>query len=124
MIEKLVDALLGAVLEVQEVDHSHVDLLAVAMAAADALLDALRVPRQIEIDDQRAELKVDAFRAGFRRNEDRLAFAEGFDDGGLHVRRLRAGYGVATFVARQPVGIDRLALRIVVLAVMRHDLPA
>jgi hypothetical protein len=69
-VEKLVNALLGVVLEIEEVDDGHVDLLAVAVAAPDALLDALRVPGQVEIDDQRAELKVDAFRAGLRSDQD------------------------------------------------------
>ena len=115
LVEKLVDALLGVVLEVQEIDDGHVDLLAVAVAAPDALLHALRVPRQVEIDDQRAELKVDAFRAGLGGDQDALAVAERLDDGGLHVRRLRAGNGVGAFVPRKPVLINRLALRVVVL---------
>ena len=34
--------LLGPVLEVEQVDHGNVDLLAETVAAADALLDALR----------------------------------------------------------------------------------
>ena len=61
--EELEDALIGRVLLVQEVDDHHVVLLAVAMAAADALLDPLRVPGQIVVDDQRAELEVDALGA-------------------------------------------------------------
>ena len=42
LIEQLVDALLRPILEVEEIDHRHVDLLPVAVAAADALLDPLR----------------------------------------------------------------------------------
>ena len=34
-------------------------LLTVPVAAPDALLDALRVPREVVVDDQRAELKID-----------------------------------------------------------------
>ena len=62
--------LVGGVLAVEKVDHHHIMLLAIAMAAANALFDALRVPGQIVVDDQRAELKVDALGAGFGGNHD------------------------------------------------------
>ena len=61
--QQLEDALVGGVLAVEEVDHHHVVLLAVAVAAADALLDALRVPGQVVVHHQRAELEVDALGA-------------------------------------------------------------
>ena len=60
------------------------------MAAANTLLHTLWVPRQVEIDKQRTELKVDAFRSGFGSDENALAILEGFDDGGLHVGGFRA----------------------------------
>ncbi len=47
--QQLEDALVGGVLAVEEVDDHHVVLLAVAMAAADALLDALRIPGQVVV---------------------------------------------------------------------------
>ncbi len=50
-------------LRFQHVHDGDVDLLAVAVAAANPLLHALRIPGQVEIHDQRAELKVDAFSA-------------------------------------------------------------
>ena len=59
-----------------EVDHGDVALLAVPMAAADALLDALRVPRQIVVDDRLAELEVQPFRAGLGADEDLRTRAE------------------------------------------------
>ena len=52
-----------------EVDHRDVALLAVPVAAADALLDALRVPRQVVVDDRLAELEVQPLRARFRADE-------------------------------------------------------
>ena len=64
-------AAVGLVALVQEVDDHHVVLLPVAVAAADALLDALRVPGQVVVDDQRAELQVDAFRRGLGGEQDR-----------------------------------------------------
>jgi hypothetical protein len=54
--EQLVDPDVSLVRGVEEVDHDHVGLLAVAVAPADALLDALRVPRQIVVHHHRAEL--------------------------------------------------------------------
>lgn len=52
LAQKLVDPLLGLVLQIEHVDHCDVDLLAVAVAATDPLLDALRVPGQIEVHQQ------------------------------------------------------------------------
>ena len=49
----------------QEADDGDAALLAVAMDAADALLDALRVPRQVVVDDRVAELEVQALGARF-----------------------------------------------------------
>jgi hypothetical protein len=81
-----VNALLRLVAKVEHVDHGHVDLLAVTMAAADALLHPLRVPRQIEIHQQRAKLQIDALGAGFCRNQNCLVIAaEGIDHSALHI---------------------------------------
>jgi hypothetical protein len=44
-------------------------LLTIPVTPADSLLDALRIPGQIVIDDCVAELKVKPFRAGLGRNE-------------------------------------------------------
>ncbi len=44
-------------------------LLAVAMAAPDALLDALRIPGQVVVHDRVAELQVEALRAGLGGDE-------------------------------------------------------
>ena len=70
LVEQLVDALVGGVVLVEEVDDHHVEFLAVAVAAADALLDALRVPGQVVVDDEIAELKVDALGGGLGRDQD------------------------------------------------------
>ena len=50
VFKELVDTAFGMILEIEEVDDCNVDLLAVAMAATDALLDALRVPGKVEIN--------------------------------------------------------------------------
>ena len=53
-----------------EIDDCDVALLAVPMAAPDTLLDALRVPRQIVVDDGLAKLQVQSFCAGLGADED------------------------------------------------------
>ena len=62
------NANIGIVAGVQEIDHNHIIFLTITMAAANALLDTLRVPRKVIIDDQRAELQVQAFGCGFGGN--------------------------------------------------------
>ena len=66
--KKQIDADVGGVSLVEEVDHDDIELLAVAVAAADALLDPLRVPGQIVVDDQIAELEVDALGGALQLN--------------------------------------------------------
>src|SRR5258705_12606184 len=53
-----------------EVDHGDIALLAVPVAAPDALFDPLRIPRKIVGDYGLAELEVQPFCAGLRANED------------------------------------------------------
>ena len=52
LCQQLVHAPVGGVAVVHKVDHHHVVLLPVAVAAANALFDALGVPRQVVVDDQ------------------------------------------------------------------------
>ena len=59
-----VNALLGVVLEVQEVDDGNVNLLPITVATPDALFHALRVPRQIEVNQRASRLQVQAFAGG------------------------------------------------------------
>src|SRR6266571_2821080 len=63
--QQLIHALVGGVFAVEEVYHHYVMFLSVPVTAADALLDALWIPRQIVVNNERAELKVDAFRTSF-----------------------------------------------------------
>ena len=122
LVEQLVDALVGGVLLVEEVDHHHVELLAVAVAAADALLDALRVPGQVVVDDQIAELEVDALGGGLGGDQDGGLVAEVLDQRGPHVGAGRAGDAVGAGVLLQPALVDGLGLRVVVGAVEEHHL--
>ena len=93
------DALVGRVLPIEEVHHHDVVLLAVAVAAADALLDALGIPRQVVIHDQRAELEVDALRAGFGGDHDAAFLAEIIHKRGAHVGGPGAGDAVGALMA-------------------------
>ena len=122
LTEEFVHALVGLVAAVQEVDHDHVVLLAVPMAAADALLDPLGIPRQIEVDDQRAELEVDALGGRLRSDQDRGAVAEMLDNGSLHVHGARAGEPIRSLVLGLPSLVDVGVMGLVVRPVDRGDL--
>jgi len=80
--EQLVDALIGGVALVEEIDHHHVVVLAVTMAPADALLDPLRVPWQVVVDHEGTELQIDPLGAGFRGDHDGRLLAEVIHDSG------------------------------------------
>src|SRR5437016_147596 len=54
---------------IEEVINLHDLVLAIAIDAANALLDTHRIPRQIVVDADMAELEIDSFAAGFRRYE-------------------------------------------------------
>lgn len=89
LAQQLVNSLLGLVLQIEHVDHGDVDLLAVAMATSNPLLDPLRVPGQIEVHKQGAELEVDAFGTALGRDQDCFVVTfESLDDRRLHVGRL------------------------------------
>ena len=78
LIQQFVHPFVGLVLTVEKVDHHHVMLLSVTVATANALFNALWVPRQVVVDDHRAELEVDTLSACFRGNHDRAVSAVEF----------------------------------------------
>src|SRR5690606_20759846 len=95
LIEELEHAEVCLVLPVEEVYHHHVMLLPIAVAAADALLDALRIPRQIIIHDEGAELEIDPLRTRLGCDHDAAFLAEIIDERGTHVGAAGAGYLIA-----------------------------
>lgn len=119
--EELEHTLVRGVAAVEEIHDDHVVLLSVAMAATDPLLDALRVPRQVVVHDERAELKVDAFRSGLGRDEDRGLLAEVFDDGRLDCDRSRLAWCVG-WTLGGPVLVDLPRERVRVRAIEECDL--
>src|SRR5208282_1055534 len=96
-------------------------LLPVTVAAPDSLFNTLRVPRQVVVDDQRAELEVDAPGSGFRRDHDDGFISEVFDQSRSHISRRRTTDPVSAFVLLQPALVNLLAFGIVVGAVEKHD---
>ncbi len=97
-------------------------LLTVAMAAADALLDPLRVPRQIVIHNHRAELKIDPFRPRFGGNHDLAFFAEVIDQCRAHVGGLGPGDTIRSVMARKPILVDGFGLLVGIRAVEQDDM--
>ena len=100
--QKFEDPLVGGVFAIQKIHHHHVVLLAIAMATADALLDALRVPGQVVIHHQGAELEIDALRARLGGDHDAALLAEIVHQCRAHIGGARAGHPVRAFMARQP----------------------
>ena len=102
LVQQFVHPLVGGVALVEEVDHHHVEFLAVAVAAADALLDALGIPGQVVVDHQIAELQVDALGRRFGGDHDGRFVAEVIDQGGTHVGGRGAGDAVGAGVLLEP----------------------
>ena len=96
------------------------------MAAANALLDALRVPRQVIVDDEGAELQVDAFGSRLGRDHDvgagAVILAEVVDERGAAVHLRRAGDAVGAFMLFQPAPVDGGGVFVAVGAAEQHQL--
>gem|GEM_PF-2460551 len=119
--QQLIDTGIRLVAAVHEVDHHHIVLLPVTVAATDALFDTLWIPRQVVIDDQRAELEVDAFRACLRGDHDGAALLEVLNQRGAGVSGFGASNAIAAFMPLQPVFVNGLRPGIGVGAVEQHD---
>ena len=85
LFEEFMNAAVGLIFLVEEVDDNDVMFLAIPVAASDALFNALGVPGEVVVDDERAELEVDAFGGGFGGDEDLAIVAEVFKDGGADI---------------------------------------
>lgn len=68
--QQFVNTQIGGVVLVEEVDNHDIELLSVAVASPDPLLDALRILGQVIIDHKVAELKVDSLGCRFRGDHD------------------------------------------------------
>ena len=76
MFEQFIDPLICRIAFVQKVDYDHIVFLTVTVTASDTLFNTLRIPRQIIVDYQRAELQVDTFSTCFCGNQDFRFFLE------------------------------------------------
>jgi hypothetical protein len=104
--QQLEHATICVVSLVQEIDYDNIVLLAVTMAPPDALFDALRVPRQVIIDDERAKLKVHSFRGCLRREKDRCLVAKMLNQCGTNIDRPRPRRSSRAYVPCQPAFIN------------------
>jgi len=120
--QELEDPAISLVPLVQEVDDHDVVLLTIAMAAPDALLDALGIPGQIIVHDQRAELQVDALGRGLGSQQDGALVAEVLDERGAHIHGPRARGAPGLAVQLGPGGVDGRRFRPRVRAVEQDDL--
>ena len=121
--QQLHDAAVRLVALVEEIEHHHVVLLPVSMAATDALLDALWVPRQVVVHNQRAELQVDALGGRLGRHHHLGAVTEVLDERRPHVDVSRACGAARLAVLREPALVDAARLRPRVCAAEGDDLP-
>ena len=122
LAEEFKDPFVGPVALVDEIDHDDIVFLAVTMDSADALFDPLRIPGQVVIDQQRAELEVDTLGSGFGTDENFSRFSEVINKSGFHVGCFGAGNAAAAFVLLQPVLVDALGIQVGVAAVEDGDL--
>src|SRR5699024_7226006 len=116
-LKQLQDALFSDVALIGEVDHHDVVLLAKTVDTADTLFHALRIPRQVIVDQHGAELKVDTLSGSFRSDHDRPMVPEVIHQGFTTIGSWDAGDDVAVLVFRQPVLVDGHGGRRIVLPV-------
>ena len=106
-----------------EVDHGDITLLAVPMTAPDALFDALRVPRQIVVDNRLAKLQVQPFCASLGAYEHLRTRAELVHEGKPHgdlATRLGSRRKAGAFFLL-PSGERLLRTRVIVHAAEQGD---
>src|SRR6266700_3256195 len=98
--------------------------LPIAMATTDALLNTLRIPGQIVVDDETTKLQVDPFCARFGSNHNGSPLPEFLNQGGAYTHTFRAGDHVLFGMALQPMAIDVQRIRIVIRAIQGDETPS
>jgi hypothetical protein len=114
LVEELVDAHVGSIRAIEEIDDDDIVFLPVTMAATNALLNSLRVPRQVIVDHEIAELEVDTLCGCFCCNHDAGFVAEVLDERGALIRGGRAGRAIGFGIAKEPLAVDIAAFLIAV----------
>ena len=120
-MQQLQHTLIGRVALVEKVNDHHIEPLAVAMAAANALFHTLRVPGQVVVDNEGAELQVHALGCGFGGNEDFRLLAEMVNERGAAVNGWGARHTVTAGVLSQPALVDAGGRRALVAAAEQCD---
>src|SRR5882672_6350849 len=97
--------------------------LPIAMATTDALLNALRIPGQIVIDDKTTKLQVDPFCARFGSNHNGGTLPEFLNQSSAYIHTFQASDHVLSGMALEPMAIDAQRIRIVIRAIQSDDAP-
>ena len=92
-----------------------------AVHAADALFNALRVPRQVIVDQHRAELQVDTFGGSLGCDHEPTAFPELIHEGFAPVGIRNAYDKITALVLLEPPLVDRVGFRAGVGAVEQDE---
>jgi hypothetical protein len=121
LVEQFIDPAVGLVAAVQEVHDHDVVFLPVTVASPDPLLDPLRVPREVIVHNERAELQVDALSSSLGCDHQRPALAEIVDERLSHVGRPRTGHPVGAAVAFDPFLVNCARPFVSVRPVEEHD---
>jgi len=114
----------GLVPLVQEVDDHNIVFLPVAVATTNALLDPLRVPGEVVIHHQRAELQVDPLRRRLGGDHDGGMIPKMLDEGRAAIDRPGTGDAPGAGIRLDPAVDDLPGLRVGVGAVEEDDLAA
>lgn len=64
MIKEFIYPLISSITPVYEIQNNHIIFLTISVAATDALLHTLRIPRKVIVDEQAAKLEVNTFCGG------------------------------------------------------------
>ena len=96
--------------------------LTIAMAPPNSLFYALRIPREVVVHHQVAELQVHPLCCGFSRNHNRCVVAEAFHEGGPHVGAGRSADAIRPCVPLYPPTVNCFGKVIGVCAIEQDDL--
>src|SRR5690606_20695107 len=94
------------------------------MAAPNALFNPLRIPRQVVIDNQRAELHVDAFSRRFSGDHYAGVILKMLNEGGATVDGSRTGDAPRTGIVLDPFADDTAGIFVSIGTVKQHKLTA
>lgn len=122
LVQEFINPDVSRISFIEEVDNHNIELLAIAVAAANALLNALRVPGHIVVDNQGAELEINTLSSCFRCNHNGGLIPKIVHDGGTTVSGKGTGDLGRAFVFLEPFVVDGRGLFVGVGAVEADQL--